>query len=248
MHSHLARPTADTANHQQQVVHHGTANEHSSQDGDNPRHAARGIIIRMMLAQRTNGEAKIHASLLQFLLRQVFLLHLLNLGFQVVGAYTLSQAHIAKIAIITHPVLATVPHNICNAGHRHHHLHAVQTRIERHILIHTTNGDGPTAALVIVHFLTHQAERIGTPSQFLGQREGNHTPVHLTERFLGITCQHTEGEHIEETAIYEGKVGTNTLVVVSHNRHIPGYWCIASGRLNLRAVAFQARRYSTSRL
>ena len=60
--------------------------------------------------------------------------------------------------------------------------------------------------------------------------------------------QHTEGKHVEEAAVYEGKVGTYPLVVIRHDGHIVGKGRIACGGLYLRAVAFQSRSHSPRRL
>ena len=123
--SHLVRPVADAANDEQEIIDDGTTNEHGGQQRENPRHAARTLVLFMVIAQRSYEETEVHTSLLQLFLRQVFALHLLYLRLQVVRADALSQTDVAHIAVVAHPVVATVVYNLRNGRHRHHHLHAM---------------------------------------------------------------------------------------------------------------------------
>ena len=160
---HLARPAADATDDEQQIVEHGTADEHDSQQGENPRHAACALVVLMVVAQRTDREPEVNTGFPQLFLRQVFALHLLYLGLQVVGSGALSQSDVGLIAVIAHPVVAPVIHQFCNRGHRHHHLQTMQLRVQGNILINAAHGQCPATPLVIKDLFADNLERIVCP-------------------------------------------------------------------------------------
>ena len=194
----------------------------------------------MIVGQRAQRVVEIHTSLLQFVGRQVIMAHLIYLRFQVVGGNALSQSHIAKVAVVTHPIVATIPGYLGQCRHRYQHLQVVQSGIQGDILVDTANSECQIATLIIIHLLTNHVA-----TQFLGYRLRNHAVVRLTERFLWITCQNTVGKHIEETTIGKEEIGTYALIVFGNQWQVPTKACIAGSGLNLRAVALQAVSDST---
>ena len=118
----------------------------------------------MIVDERLQGEAQIHTCLLQPLQGQVLLPHLLHLRFQVVGRDALRQTDITLIAIIAHPVVAAIPHNLGNRRHCHHHLHPMKFGVEGNVLIDAANGEFPSTALVVIDLLPYDIT-----TQFLGQ-------------------------------------------------------------------------------
>ena len=94
----------------------------------------------MIVGQWAQRVVEIHTGLLQFVGRQVIMAHLLYLRFQVVGGDALGQAHIAEVAVVTHPVVAAIPGYLGQCGHRYQHLQVVQAAVQRDILVDTANS------------------------------------------------------------------------------------------------------------